>query len=178
MDLRDLLAMAATVIVSLGGGGVIVLGLSDWIGKILAGRYVERLKHEIQQEIESYRTRLKKSEFLFQKEFEATSRFMSLRRDLLPDYRSPEMDWHDACLDFANNVDTVEERLEQYMATYGAALKDPVLERLTHAITQAGWGKFENPQDRAYTDTAAKVMATLQDVEKELHEAVWSQSST
>ena len=67
MDLRDLLAMAATVIVSLGGGGVIVLGLSDWIGKILAGRYVERLKHEIQQEIESYRTRLKNRSFSFRR---------------------------------------------------------------------------------------------------------------
>ena len=42
MDLRDLLAMAKIVIGSLGGGGVLVLGLSDWIGKIWSFRSIRR----------------------------------------------------------------------------------------------------------------------------------------
>ena len=43
---------------------------------MFADRYVEQLKPEIQQEIESYKTKLKKSEFLFQKELEAASQFI------------------------------------------------------------------------------------------------------
>ena len=178
MELLDLPVTVAFLIVSFVGGGGIGLGLSNWIGKMVAERYVERLKHEIQQEIDSHRTRLKKSEFLFQKEFEATSRFMSLRRDLRPTYRFPEMDWHDACLEFADNFDTVEARLKQYIVTHGAALKEPVLERLDRAITRVSWGMFEDRKDRVYTDTAGEVMDLLEEVEKELHEAVWSQSST
>jgi hypothetical protein len=71
MTFPELSTIVAAIIVSLGGGGVIILGLSNWIGKILADRYVEKLKHEIQQELETHKTRLRKSEFLFQKEFEA-----------------------------------------------------------------------------------------------------------
>jgi glutathione S-transferase len=71
---------------------------------------VEKLKHEIQQELETHKTRLRKSEFLFQKEFEAASAlaFMALRRSLILKYRFPEMDWHDACEDFAGDFDKVE----------------------------------------------------------------------
>ena len=50
MDWFDLTAIAITVIVSLGGGGAIVLGLENGIGKILDNKCVEKLKHEIQQE--------------------------------------------------------------------------------------------------------------------------------
>ena len=109
MNWSDLTAIATMVVVSLGGGGAIVLGLGNWIGRILANKYVEKLKQEIQQEVESHKTRLRKSEFLFQKEFEATSAFISLRLRLLPRYRSPEMEWHDACEDFADCFEQVEK---------------------------------------------------------------------
>ena len=81
MNLTEIAATAAAIVAALGGGGAIVLGLSNWFGKILADRYVERLKHEIQQELESYKTKLKKSEFFFQKEFEAV---FSVRRPTSP----------------------------------------------------------------------------------------------
>ena len=86
MNWSDTTAVATMVVVSLGGGGAIVLGLGNWIGGILANKYVEKLKQEIQQEVEIHKTRLRKSEFLFQKEFEATSAFISLRLRLLPRY--------------------------------------------------------------------------------------------
>jgi hypothetical protein len=180
-NLQNLLSTAAVLIVSLGGGGAIVLGLSNWFGKILADRYVEQLKHEIQQEIESYKTKLRKSEFLFQKEFEAASQFLALRRRLVPRYRFPEMEWSDACEDFASNFEKVEKELEAYMATHGAALNRKALDRLSKAIEQTESGKFEVSGDTVSgqgTDIAGKVMEELEAVEKELHEAVWSQSST
>ena len=181
MNWSELVTIAAAFIVSLGGGGAIVFGLSNWIGRILADRYVEKLKHEIHQEIESYKTKLKKSEFLFQKEFEAASQFISLRRDLLPRYRFPDMDWQDACEDFADKFDLVEKELNRYMATHGAALKQQPLDRLAGTIAEAAEGKFEVSRDSVSTqglDIAGKIIKELEEVEKELREAVWSQSST
>ena len=181
MNWSELVTIAATFIVSLGGGGAIVFGLSNWIGRILADRYVEKLKHEIQQEIESYKTKLKKSEFLFQKEFEAASQFISLRRGLLPKYRVCDMDLEDAYEDFAVKLDLVEKELNRYMATHGAALKQQPLDRLAGAIAEAASGKFEVSRDGVSTqglNTAGKVIKELEGIEKELREAVWSQSST
>ena len=181
MNWSELVTIAATFIVSLGGGGAIVFGLSNWIGRILADRYVEKLKHEIQQEIESYKTKLKKSEFLFQKEFEAASQFISLRRGLLPKYRVCDMDLEDAYEDFAVKLDLVEKELNRYMATHGTALKQQPLDRLAGAIAEAASGKFEVSRDGVSTqglNTAGKVIKELEGIEKELREAVWSQSST
>lgn len=181
MNWQNLLATSAALIVSLGGSGAIILGLSNWFGKILADRYVEQLKHEIQQEIESYKTKLRKSEFLFQKEFEAASQFLSLRRRLLPRYRFPEMEWEDACEDFASDFEKVGKELEGYLATHGAALNRKALDRLLKAIAQTESGKFEVSGDTVSSkgiDIAGEVMEELEAVEKELHEAVWSQSST
>lgn len=181
MNWQTVFSVSAAFIVSLGGGGAIVLGLSNWFGRILAGRYVEKLKHEIEQEIESYRTKLRKSEFLFQREFEAASQFLSLRRRLSPRHRFPDMEWSDACEDFAGDFATVEKELEAYMSRYGAALNRKALDRLSKALQETTLGKFEVSGDtvtREGMDIAGRVMEELQAVEDELHEAVWSQSST
>ena len=126
MSLSELSTIVASVMISLGGGGGIVL----LIGKMFADRHLERAKHEIQQEVESYRTKLKKSEFLFQKEFEATSQFISLHHSFLPRYLHPDMDWHEACTEFARNFSQVEKKLEQYRATHGAVLQQDALDHL------------------------------------------------
>ena len=181
MHWSDLTAIAAMVVVSLGGGGAIVLGLANWIGKILANKYVEKLKHEIQQELESHKTRLRKSEFLFQKEFEATSAFISLRLRLIPRYRFAEMIWDDACEEFAHSFGNVERTLEAYIATHGAALKKETIKRLDNAKSKAASGKFEVTNDSVSREGmryADEVMKSLEEVETELYHAVWSQSGT
>lgn len=181
MTFSELSTIVAAIIVSLGGGGAIILGLSNWIGRILADRYVAKLKHEIQQELETHKTRLRKSEFLFQKEFEAASAFMSLRRVLMPKYRFPEMEWHDACEDFAGDFDKVEKELERYIAVHGAALNDAALDLLSNAKSQVSAGKFETlcgEVSREGIDIAGKVMEDLEKVERQLHAAVWSQSAS
>ena len=178
MSWSDTVTIGAYIIASLGGGGAIVL----WFGNLLATRYVEGLKHEIQQEIESYRTKLKKSEFLFQKEFEAASQFMSLRRDLEPRYRFPDMDWHDACRGFASAFDKVEEGLEKFVAIHGAALTQEVLDDLSSAIAQAAHGRvgvdYNTENSEAAIAVADRILEKLGTVEEKLRNAVWSQSST
>lgn len=53
--------------------------------------YVEKQKHEVQQDLESHKTELRKSEIFFQKEFDAVTAFISLCHELLLDRRIPEM---------------------------------------------------------------------------------------
>lgn len=112
MSWNDLGTIAITFLASLGGVGAIVFGLSNWIGKIFADKYLERAKHEIQRDVESYKTQLKKSEFLYQKEFEAASQFIAMRRSLLPPYRFREMIWDEACEEFADNFSVAKESLD------------------------------------------------------------------
>ena len=181
MDVEGLLAKIGEVVVYLGGGGVVVLGLSGWIGKIFSNRFAEKLKQEIQHEMERHRTKLRKSEFLFQKEFEAASHFISLHRSFLPDYKQPDMEWREVCEYVAVNLESIEESLSNFRATHGVALKESVLNRLGDAITAAGVGKFEISKvslEHIPIDDADKVLRALQDIESELRDAVWSQSST
>jgi hypothetical protein len=42
MNISDLAKIVVSVLVSLGGGGAIVVGLSSWLGKIWAERLMER----------------------------------------------------------------------------------------------------------------------------------------
>ena len=111
MNFHDLITVAATIVVSLGGGGAIVYWFASLIGKILADKYIEKVKQEFQQELESHKARLRKSEFLFQKEFEAASAFISLRLRLMPRYRFAEMIWDDACQEFAHSFGGVGESI-------------------------------------------------------------------
>ena len=181
MSWEELTKIALTFIVSLGGGGAIVLGLANWIGKILADRYVEKVKQDFEEEIERHKTRLRKSEFLFQKEFDAASAFISLQIRLLPRYRIPEMDWHDACEDFARSFDDVEKAVDNFIATHGAALPSETLKFLINAKTKASRGRFEVTNGDVSQDAvtyAKEVMESLDKVEKKLYQVVRSQTGT
>ena len=96
----------------------------------------------------------------------------------MPKYRMPDMDWDDACEDFCQIFDKASERLENYLGTHGAALKKPVLEQLSVAISRCQEGQFEDPEIRnGAKKTAGEVMLALEKVEVNLRDAVWSQSS-
>ena len=181
MNFHDLITVAATIVVSLGGGGAIVYWFASLIGKILADKYIEKVKQEFQQELESHKARLRKSEFLFQKEFEAASAFISLRLRLMPRYRFAEMIWDDACQEFAHSFGGVEKALDAYIATHGAALQIETLNLVDNAKTKASSGKFEVRSDDVSRDGiryAGEVMNALEAIEIELYQAVWSQSGT
>ena len=54
----EVASVAAAVIVSLGGGGLIVLGLSSWLGKVWAGRMMELERAKHAEELERLRAEL------------------------------------------------------------------------------------------------------------------------
>lgn len=53
------LAISATILGSLGGGGAIVVGLSSWIGKVWAARLMDNERHKHERELEALRASLK-----------------------------------------------------------------------------------------------------------------------
>ena len=56
----EYLNVAATIIVSLGGSGAIILGLSNYIGKIWANNLLEKERHKNASKIEELRNSLRK----------------------------------------------------------------------------------------------------------------------
>jgi hypothetical protein len=154
MTLTDVWGVALAIISSVGGGAVIVTWFSSWFGKVWANRILEADKHKYASELESLRdnfireadrqrTSLKKSEFIFQKEFEAASEFVALARAMDPQHLHPDVDWSDALEQIASSLDSHQRTIEKFMAKYGAVLSEEAESHLRTCLARATDGKFE-----------------------------------
>ncbi len=56
MGFEEILRIAATVVLSLGGGGAIVFALASWLGKIWASKILHADRAEYEQQLERMRT--------------------------------------------------------------------------------------------------------------------------
>jgi hypothetical protein len=141
---------------------------------------IERLRNELARSVESYKVQLKKSEFLFQKEFEASTEFSSKLRSFHPGFNNPMMDWYEACDAIAQRFGTIELQLGAYLSKYSAALTDDERKILTNAISEAGYGKFDTTDGQVDIETnrkAGELYETLQSLDKQLIGRVRGQSS-
>jgi len=192
MTPQDLLNIALTVIGTIGGAGVIILGLSNWLGKVWANRLMqketaahshalEKLRTELLRDSETHKVKLRKSEVFFAKELEATSAFIALFRSILPRHHMPNMDWHDACDSIAENFAKIEIGLDQFLSVHGAALQDDVVEIVVECLGIAGDQKFEieGPEVPSSANSAAnKLYEKLKSAESKLLKHVRDQART
>lgn len=58
MEWNEVFQIISGFIVSVGGAGIIIIGLSSYLGKMWATRHFESIKKEYQKEIEAYRSHL------------------------------------------------------------------------------------------------------------------------
>lgn len=58
--LEEIFKVAGALIVSIGGSGAILFGLSSWLGKVWANRILETEKKKFAMEIEKYKSKLNK----------------------------------------------------------------------------------------------------------------------
>lgn len=134
-------------------GVIVIFGLAGWAGRLVIGKLVARetakhaenlaiLKRDFDKELEYLKNKLKKSDFIFQKEFEAASYFVSMFFGLFPLRRFPEMDWNDVCDEIAQNFVKIENELKIFLERYGAVLCRKVKEEIFCCIRLAGEGKF------------------------------------
>lgn len=56
MDL--IFSILGKIVIAVGGAGIVILGLSSWIGKIWADKLMETQKHQNQKDIEEYKSKL------------------------------------------------------------------------------------------------------------------------
>lgn len=162
-----MLEIVLSVLASLGGGALIIGGFAQWLGNLWAKRLIQDEKAKLDLEVESHKVKLKKSEFIFEKEYEATSEMVAFLRNILPRHSYPNMDWHEACDRIAENFSKIELQLDEYLATHGAVLGDDVVDLIVEAIGIAGEFKFK-VQGPEVSSSANKSANLLYD---KLHEA-------
>ena len=141
---------------------------------------IERVKNELLRSVESYKVQLKKSEFLFQKEFEAASTFTAVRQSIHPGFIVPMMDWHDACDEIARNFVRIEKELAAFLGKHGAVLTDDKRKILVGAMSDAGHGKFDIVDGEVDPDAntqAGVLYENLMSLEEKLVIRVRDQSS-
>lgn len=181
---------ALAVVAALGGGSVIVLALSNWLGRVWADRLMasklhefdrqlESLKSNLQQETEHYKGRLRKSEFVFQREYQAASALVELIATIEPSYSSPWMDHEELCEALMGELDSIEDKIGAFTAKHGAILPDVVRKLIVESQNYAGQGKFGDVagNDDART-LAGKCHGALSQAETLLIKRIQMQSAT
>jgi len=171
MTLNDALEIGGAILLSLGGGSVILFAFSSWLGKVWAERILakekakqtedlEKFKQQLQDAAERHKVRLKKSELIFAKEFEAASALVAMYRDISPKFLSPDMDYYDACDQVASSFQSIEGELHTFVRTHGAVLTDGVKHLLYLCMGIAGENKFQTtgPEIPPSANAAADVL--------------------
>lgn len=192
MSASEVLEIGTAVLVSIGGAGLVLFGLSSWLGKVWAERILtkekqkytedlEEFKQRLAIETESHKVKLKKSEFMFSKEYEAASKLVSINRDISPNYSHPEMDWYDACDHMALDFEKTERILHQFLKEHGAILPAGVKNLITISYGIASKNKFGTENGEVLTDANAyaEIMhGHLKQAEFEMIQQIQAQVST
>ena len=119
MTSQEVLSLAGSIIATLGGGSVVVFALSGWLGKIWADRLMkasifshekelEALRDKYTNDLEKLKTQLKKSEFMFEKEFVAASKLIEYHEEIIPLSQGPYMHMDDVFESIALQGEPVE----------------------------------------------------------------------
>ena len=72
MSLEDVWSIAGAIIASLGGGALIVLGLSSWLGKLWASRILQNERQQHATDFERFKSELEQLRRRFQGEIDKT----------------------------------------------------------------------------------------------------------
>jgi hypothetical protein len=123
---------------------------------------------------ERYKVQLKKSEFIFQKEYEAASELAVLIRDLVPKMRYPDMDWEDVCTDIASDFHNIENKMRDYLRKHSAILDEDVKDILDRAEGITSEEKFYG-EEYDLKSSADKFYKLLKEAESKLINKVKSQ---
>lgn len=170
-----MLEMVLSVLAALGGGAVIIAGFAHWLGNLWAKRLIQNEKSKLDLEIESYKVKLKKSEFIFEKQYEAASELTAMIRKFLPPLRYPEMDWGDACDEIAQDFESIITELERFLSKHGAILDKETRNLLSNSIGLASQAKFDvdggevsHQANRAANDVYNKLIKAEENLIKEV----------
>jgi plasmid stability protein len=103
---------------------------------------IERLKNDLLRSVESYKLQLRKSEFLFAREYDAEKELVRIVTITLPLPSRPGMEIDDAYEDMLDRMDETEKLLLAFRTNHGSALDDEERQLLHEAISLANEGRF------------------------------------
>jgi hypothetical protein len=141
------------------------------------GRETERLKGELTRQGDSFRLQLKKQELMFDKELQATSAFLKLRRDILPTVDTPDFEWEDACQRVAGKFSEYEASFTAFEIAHGAVLSKSVRLKINACKNVASNYKFNGLEDEPEMSwqarkKAGEMIEALAAIEEDLVRAI------
>ena len=192
MNIKDIISIGASVIASIGGSSLLIYAFSNWLGKIWASRMMEKEKASYSQEleklrssltrdVEQYRVQLKKSEFWFQKQYEAASSLSKIRIQFTPAITHPEMDILEAREWVAKLFPSMETSLDEYFSRHAAVLTEGMKKDLWEASNLASHNKFgvsANKVSDEAAEAAGKAYDLIMKAEAEVIEMLKAQVTT
>ena len=193
MQLETIFQSIEVIIGALGGGAVVVFALSGWLGKLWAERLMrdsineqeknlENIRNKYQSDLEKLRVRLKKSEFLFEKEFTAASALIEYHEELIPLSEHPDMHMDNVYESIACNFDGVEKWIKHFVSKHGAVLPKDVATNLMMAARSAGENKFRVSDGidicKESFDAGEYIYHCIRNAGESMRKTVWEQSST
>ncbi len=104
---------------------------------------IERIKNSLTQETESHKIKLKKSEFIFEKQFEAANKLHKLMLNIIPPALWQDMDMSDVADYIGSNFTDVSNLTNKYLADNSVVLNNEVKEKLNGIIYLSDHHKFE-----------------------------------
>ena len=171
--------VAAAVITSLGGGVVIIAGFTHWLGGVWAKRLVQDQKKKLDSELEQLKGNLRKSDYLFEKEYEAVCGLVALKNTMFPRISRPDMEWEDLGQSIADEFEEVENRINIFLTEHGAILSDEVRTSISKASRIAGNGKFvAGPDGPAHQDEGQDCYKLIEKAEKLAIKTLHDQAKT
>ncbi len=149
---------------ALGGGAIIIGAFAQWLGKYWASHLIQDAKAKLDSELESYKVGLRKSEFWFEREFEAAKELNSIYRDVIPRLGFPDMDFSDACDQIAMKFDELAGQLRRFLKSHGPVIPEEVVSLVQYARNLAEEGALEVPGfevSRAGNECAKELVENL-----------------
>lgn len=144
--LNEILDILKTI--GIPGLMTIILG---WAGKRYLDRNLESekaanqaniksIESKLGQYLEVHKQKIKNWEFFFQKQFEASQDLYRIKRDMMPPYSHPDMDWHEAVVEMANGLRETHKSLREFLNNHFTVLNPDILEKLESAAGNAEEG--------------------------------------
>jgi len=116
---------------------ILVLVLSG-----IGWKYRNSIEAKLSQYFEIHKQKIKNSEFFFQKQFEASQALYKIKSEMMPPYRHPDMDWHEAIQEMAGNLGKTHNSIREFLKSYFTVLSPEVLEKLESAASNADEGSL------------------------------------
>ena len=140
---------------------------------------IERLRNDLLRSVESYKVQLKKSEFLFEREYAAALDLTSIVRSIMPRPNRPDMGWDDAMEEVVEKFEQTERRLDAFLRSSGPVLTIGERELLVAAIKTANDTRLHctGDGDPAAYQAADSMCIKIEELERRLIKRVRDQAS-